>query len=569
MSATISRLTGTIITPAAQLPSRIDIAIMGSGAAGLVAAVRAADSGAQVVVLEKADLLGGTTAIGGGVMWLPATRCAADAGYSDSPAAAAAYLRAATGGRLGDEEIETYLGGASRVADYLLERTRVALRPLARPDYRSDWPGATRGGRSLDNEPFDVSVVPGLGEVIRPSSYFPPLSMAERDALDGRAPDPGLLAERRAAGVRTMGGALVASLVATALDRGVLFSTGSRVTGLDRLDAAGDDEWAITLGGDTHRIVATSIVIASGGFEWDTELQRAFLPHSVTPISAPSNTGDGLRLGLRAGAAVSEMTTFWGVPVITPPDQSIDGLPSGRMGNVEMTLPGSITVNQDGRRFVNEALNYHDASRVFGSIDPHRLTPSGDPAWLVCDSRYRERYPIAGITADEDVSWIVTAPTLTELATRIGVDAAGLASQVAQFNADARTGADRQFSRGSTPQDRFLGDDAVTPNPCLAPIDTPPFSAVRIHCGTLGTSGGLAVDARGRVLDHSGGPIPGLFAAGNASATMFRGAYPGGGATLGSAVVRAFAVGEGLAERHRHLKTAPIAPDLASEEAPR
>ena len=535
-----------ITTPLDALPDRADVIVVGSGAAALTAAVRAADSGARVIVLEKAALLGGTTAVGGGVIWAPATPLSARAGYADSRDAALAYIAAAAP-RLSEAEVARFVDGAVSVVDYLQSRTRVDLVPLARPDYRLEWPGASRGGRSLDNAAFDVASVPGLGAAIRPSSYFPRLTMAERDALDGRPADPALLAERDAAGVRTMGGALVASLLVSALDRGVVVAAEARVTGLER---AADPGWRLTVGDGSRTLTAAHVVIASGGFEWSPELQRAYLPHPVTPISAPSNEGDGLRLGLAAGAAVEEMTTFWGVPVITPDGQEIDGRPSGRMGNVEMTLPGSITVGATGRRFVNEALNYHDASRAFGAIDPRRLAAFGDPAWLVFDQRFRDRYPVAGSDAGTTPDWIRTGATVAELAADIGVDPAGLAAQIDEFNADAASGRDRAFQRGETPQDRFLGDATVIPNPCVRPLDTAPFFAVRLRCGTLGTSGGLSTDAHGRVLGHDGTPLPGLYAAGNAAASVFRGAYPGGGATLGSAVVRAFAAGEHIAASH-------------------
>lgn len=531
-----------IVTPVAQIEDRADVVVIGSGAAGLTTAVRAADSGARVIVLEKAELLGGTTAVGGGVSWLPASRLGAEAGYADSAEQARSYIVAATGGRLSEEEVDWYVEQAPRAAAYLHDETRVTLVPLARPDYRMEWPGATQGGRSLDNAAFDVGAVPGLREAIRPSSYFPLLTMAERDGLDGRAPDPELLRGRAEDGVRTMGGALVASLLVSALDRGAIVAAGARVTGLERDAESG---WIVTVNDGERRIDAGSVVIASGGFEWNPELQRAFLPHPVTPISAPSNEGDGLRLGLAAGAAVDEMTTFWGVPVITPTGQLLDGRQSGRMGNVEMTLPGSITVGADGRRFVDEALNYHDVSRVFGSIDPHRLAQAGEPAWLVFDRAFLDRYPVAGAT--EPTDWMVEAASLAELAEAIGVDPAGLTAQVERFNADAETGVDTEFGRGGTPQDRFLGDDSVTPNPCLRPLGTAPFYAVRLRCGTLGTSGGLATNRHGQVLGHDGEPIAGLYAAGNAAASLFRGAYPGGGATLGSAIVRAFSTGEHLA----------------------
>ncbi|MET3932422.1 putative oxidoreductase [Arthrobacter sp. OAP107] len=276
-------------------------------------------------------------------------------------------------------------------------------------------------------------------------------------------------------------------------------------------------------------------------------LRRAFLPFPVTPISAPSNEGDGLELGLKAGAAVADMTAIWGVPVISEASHEYDGVRSGRMGNVEMTLPGSITVNAAGKRFVNEALNYHDACRVFASVDPLTGRQQNNPAWLVFDAAYLAKYPVAGSGAGSPAAWMTAADSLDQLAGKVGIDPVGLAATVSRFNADASEGVDTEFHRGATPQDRFLGDAANTPNPCLAPLATAPFYAVRISAGVLGTSGGLDTDFNGSVLDRRRQPLPGLYAAGNVSAGVFRNNYPGGGATLGSAITRAFAVGEHLA----------------------
>lgn len=532
-----------ITTPLNELPRDVDVAVIGSGAAGLTAATRSADAHDRVVVLEKASLLGGTTAVGGGVIWAPANPLAAEAGFEDSRQAALDYVDAATDGRLTQAETAWYVDTASAAVDYLHTNTQVSLTPLARPDYRLEWPGATQGGRSLDNNAFDVGAVPGLRKTLRPTSYFPLLTMAERDDLNGAAADPELLDQRAEAGVRTMGGALVASLLMSALDRNVSIAVNAPVTALDR----GDDERWHLITGDGTEIITDRVVIASGGFEWSPALQNSFLSQSVTPISAPSNEGDGLELGLRLGCAVSDMTTFWGVPVIAAPDQTYDDKQSGRMGNVEMTLPGSITIGADGRRFLNEALNYHDASRIFSAIDPHRLQPHGSPAWLIFDRRYLDSYPVAGSTPGQPTDWMTEAASIEELAGRIGVDAAALTEQVERFNIDADSGVDTQFGRGSAPQDRFLGDANIGPNPCLQALRTAPFYAVPIHNGTLGTSGGLKADDHGRVVDFNEEPIPGLYTAGNVAASVFHGAYPGGGSTLGSAVVRAFAAGSHIA----------------------
>lgn len=549
--------TRSVLTPAEELAAAYDVVVAGSGAAGLVAAVRAADAGLSVLVAEKAALLGGTTAAGGGVMWAPNNHLAGDAGFSDSHDRAVAYLTEAAGHVLSAEEIDWYVRTAPRAVEYLTSNTRVSMTPIARPDYHLEWNGAADGGRGLDNNAFDPSDYPGLAEAIRPSSYFPLLTMTERDELNGRAADPELLAKRAATGVRTMGGALVGRLLASALDRGVHMVAEAPVEDLVRTG----NGWTVTIGTGTgttgagtgsRTVAAPAVVLASGGFEWNPRLRRAFLPFPVTPISAPSNEGDGLELGLKAGAAVADMTAIWGVPVISAPAHQYDGRQSGRMGNVEMTLPGSITVNAAGKRFVNEALNYHDACRVFASVDPHTGRQQNNPAWLVFDSAYLSKYPVAGSTPGSPAEWMTSAGTVEELAGKLGIDPAGLSDTVARFNADAAAGVDTEFHRGATPQDRFLGDSGNTPNPCLAPLAAGPFHAVPISAGVLGTSGGLDTDFDGRVLDRNRRPIPGLYAAGNVAASVFRNNYPGGGATLGSAITRAFAAGEHLAKRSGH-----------------
>ncbi|GAA1196096.1 FAD-dependent oxidoreductase [Prauserella alba] len=533
--------------------SHYDVVVAGSGAAGLTAALGAATAGLSVLVAEKDERLGGTSAVGGGVIWAPGNHLMADAGFTDSPADARAYLAAGSDGRMSDDEIDSYVRTAPEAVRALCGYG-VRMRPLARPDYHPEWAGAARG-RGLDQDPFDPRPWSGLSDLLRPPTYLPLISMSERDGLAGRAPDPGLLERRRAERVRTMGGALVGRLVVAAIERGVDLVAGSPVSELERTG----DGWALTVG--STRVTAGAVTLASGGFEWSPALRQAYLPFPVTPISAPSNTGDGLHLGLAAGAAVAEMTSVWGVPVIAPPSAVYDGMPSGRMGNVEMTMPGSITVNAAGRRFVNEATNYHDLNRAFGTVDPATGRHANAPAFLVFDRTYAERYPVAGSPPDSE-PWISRSADLASLARTIGVDPDGLLDTVASFNEHARDGEDPQFGRGASQQDRHLGDPAVTPNPCLAPLEVPPFYAVPVHAGVLGTAGGLATDRDGRVLDHDGVIMDGLFAAGNCAATLFKDAYPGGGATLGSAVVRAYRAGARLS-----LDLNPSADRPASEVA--
>lgn len=517
----------------------VDVAVVGSGAAGLVAACRAADGGKSVVVLEKADLLGGTSAVSGGVMWMPNNHLMGD-DFPDSREAALAYLAASTGGTVPTATLHWYVATSGEAVRWLDSDTRVRLTTLPRPDYHTDWPGAARG-RGLDNLPFEGSEFPGLTARIRPPTYFPSITMTERDAMAAGGIDNELVTRREAEGTRTMGGALIAALVASAEDRGIKIRAGFAVDGLRR-DRRG---WVLSGAGGT--ITARAVVLASGGFEWNRRLQEAFLPNPVIPISAPSNTGDGLELGLAAGGAVTAMRAVWGVPVLQDPAHVYDGRPSGRMANVELTLPGSIMVNGSGRRFVNEAVNYHDLNKIFRAVDPNTGGYAHIPAWMVVDTRYLSRYSIGGTPVGQVPSWAVSADTIEGLAQACGIPTTGLAATVAEFNTFAAAGHDPLFGRGASAADRYLGD-ARQPHPCLAALTEGPFHAIPIRPGTLGTCGGLVTDENGRVLDRRGRPVGELFAAGNVAATVFDDAYPGGGATLGSAITRAYAVGRALAE---------------------
>lgn len=534
--------TAPLLSTVSSWPKQLDLLVIGSGCAGLTSALVAAHGGASVAIIEKAPHLGGTTAAGGGVMWAPNNHLMGKRGYTDSVEAATDYIRASTKGKLSEEESRWYIENSSAAVRFLDDNTRVDYVPLARPDYHGGLPGNTDGGRGLDHKPFDPSVIPGLKEVVRQPTYLPLISMDERDQLHGTAPDPTLLEERAAAGVRTMGGALASALIASAWDVGIHIANNSAATALTKTDSG----WAVEVENTT--INATNVVIASGGFEWSKQLTNTLLKFPITPISAPSNTGDGLKLGMSVGAAIAETSDIWGVPVITAHGATYDGISSGRMGNVEATLPGSIVVNKKGQRFVNEALNYHDFSRVFANIDPDTAEFANLPAYLVMDADFVSKYPVAGNPVfdreEEAPEWMVRAGSIDKLAQQLGVDAQGLQATVEKFNADAQRGEDTLFGRGSAEEDRHLGDPKNEPNPCLAPLTKGPFYAIELHPGVLGTAGGIETNLNGQVVDWEGNAIAGLYAAGNCSATVFKDAYPGGGATIGSAITRAYAVGQ-------------------------
>jgi 3-oxosteroid 1-dehydrogenase len=279
------------------------------------------------------------------------------------------------------------------------------------------------------------------------------------------------------------------------------------------------------------------VVLASGGFEKNLEMRERY---QRAPIStewttgAPSNTGGGITAAMAVGAAVDLMDDAWWGPSIP--------LPSGPWFCLaERNLPGSIIVNSAGRRFMNEALPYVEATHAI--YEGEATGVSHVPAWMVIDQRYRNRYLFAGLGPRQPFPghWyksgvVVKAGTLAGLAEKIGVPAEALEATVERFNGFARTGVDEDFHRGESAYDKYYSDPKVTPNCSLHTIDQAPYYAVKIVPGDLGTKGGLVTDERARVLRADGSVIEGLYAAGNCSSAVMGNTYAGPGATIGPAM---------------------------------
>ena len=535
------------------MSEQTDVIVLGSGAAGLTAALAAHESGAKVRVIERFDRVGGTSAVSGGVIWVADNPRQRAAGMADSRAEALAYFRSLDHGDLRADVLEAFVDRGPEAIAFLENIDALQVSVLAGyPDYYLGRPGAKLEGRALDH---DLFALPELGEwAARIFAIEEPKPMMLREtALGGGSGvvPPEELHRRIAANERGFGQAMIARLLRACLVRGIepelgvttkrLIVEQGRVTGIEG-ERAGQPFALHANGG---------VIVATGGFEWDADLRRTFLRGPAdTPASPPTARGDGLALAMAAGAKLGNMTSAWWAPTLAPPgDRWATGEQRAAPVLIERTVPHSLMVNRAGQRFCNEAANYSALAGAFHAFDPQSYAYPNQPAWLVFDAQYRTRYPVGTVMPGDPLpDWIASAATLGELAAKIGVDEAGLAATVERFNRNARNGHDPDFARGTSAYDHFYGDRSrhgaeVT----LGPLEQAPFFAVEIHSGTLGTNGGPQTDATARIVGHSGAPIPGLFGAGNVIASPTGGVYAGAGGTLGPALTFGYIAGRSAA----------------------
>jgi succinate dehydrogenase/fumarate reductase flavoprotein subunit len=565
-----------------------DVVVVGSGAGGLTAALTAATLGSRVLLAEKTAYFGGGCAVSGGVVWIPQNSPMARLGISDTTAAARQYLRKVVGGRARWDLIDAFLATGPAMVDFLHGRTSARLVPRSlAPDYYAEEEGAATGGRMLDPAVFDGRVLGPLFPKLRvplPSfMLFGGMMVAKADiaALLKCHKSAAALRHtvklvfryamdrlRHTRGTRlVVGNALAATLLKAASEAGVTLWSESSVTSLIR---ERDRVTGVTLmrAGEARRVQALrGVILATGGAPGDAEFARAHIPfselhHSMAPAS---NVGDGIRLGLTAGGRLDDVNrdnAFW-TPVSILHRADGSKLKFAHL-ITDRQKPGLIAVNHAGRRFTNESASYHDFVAAMHSS--HRTEPT-IPAYLICDARFLRRYGLGLVRPGPSrkagyirAGYLLKASSIEDLARRLGIPAAALAGEIAANNQYAITGVDLDFGRGSSAYQRYLGDPERGPNPCIGPIDRPPFYAVRVFPGDIGTSLGLRTDAQARVLDARDLPIAGLYACGNDMNSVMAGTYPSGGITLGPAMTFGYLIGKTLAADNpaEALATAPM-----------
>ena len=543
-----------------------DLLVAGAGPGGMTAALVAATEGLEVIVCEKAEQAGGTGATSAGTLWIPGNRQSRDAGFDDSPEDAAKYLDSLIGDDRTSAHRRAYLHDGPDVIDYLMEKTDVQFMPCGpHPDYRNNVAGAALSGRAIIARNFDGRVLGRDFARVRPPipefMVFGGMMVGKIDItkLLGRFQSvgnfvfsAGLLLRymtdrlRFRRGTRlTMGNALVARLFYSLKKRDVPVLFGAPIGEFIR-----DGEVVIgavieTSDGPKRIRARKGVVLATGGFAHNPKYREAFMPSAVPvySLAADGNTGDGMALAEAANAAIDseshQSSGFWTPVSVTKRADGSTGLFPHLV--MDRAKPGLVAVNAAGRRFVNEGASYHDF--VEAMYRSHE-TVNTMPAWLVCETAFIRKYGLGVIyPATRNLSthiksgYVTVADNLEELAAGIGVDAAGLADTVARHNRFAVDGTDEDFGKGDLELNRFNGDPAHTPNPCLAPIETPPFAAMAVWPAEIGCSVGIATNPACQVLNAESQPIPGLYACGNDMGSVMSGAYPGPGTTLGPAIV--------------------------------
>ena len=562
----------------AQEDITVDVLVVGTGASGMATAVTAASQGLKVLVVEKEARYGGTTARSGGWLWIPGTRLATEQGIVEPEGAAKAYLKHETTTHFDEKRVDAFLEYGPKAIDFFTRNTCVQFdMPAVFPDYHAEATGGQPGGRSMVTRPFNghelgkrikqlapplpeltvFGMMLGSGPEIKhfmrafksPTSFVYVAKRLTKHFFDVLGNGRGMML--------TNGNALAGRLAKAGMDLDIPVWLSSPVKKLI-VEFDGVAGAVVEHEGKTIRVLAKrGVVLACGGFPHDIERRKQLFPHAPTgkehySPSPESNTGDGLRLAESVGGRVDPTIPHAAAWVPTSVTTRKDGSRGVMPHFIDRAKPGVISVTAKGKRFTNEGNSYHDFVQAMVKAC------EGEPevsAWLLCDHKVLRNYGL-GCVAPAPLpigrhlrsGYLKRGATVGELAREIGIAPSTLEATVAEFNAAAKTGEDPAFGKGSKAYNRYQGDALVTPNPCVAPLESGPYYAIKLVVGDIGTFAGLVTDEKTRVLDSAGKPIKGLYAVGNDAASVMGGNYPGAGITLGPALTFGYVAAMQLAK---------------------
>ncbi len=545
-----------------------DVLIVGSGGGGMTAALVAKKAGLDVIVIEKTQYYGGSTALSGGGVWIPNNYLLEKKGINDSMEKARTYMDNTVGDRVPSEFKEAYLVNAPKMIDWLRQNTKAKFLFVPNySDYHPERPGGIPRGRALEAKPFNGRKLKKDLNNLNALPYDVPLGISftineyhnlgmimstwagKWTALKaGMRAIFGLLIRYRHL---TLGNALIGRLRKSMQDDNIplWLNTPFEDLILEKDKVVG--VIAKKEGSDIRIKVEKGVIFAAGGFPHNLEMREKYHPKPITTEWTSAhfgNTGDAILSGMKHGAAVDLMDDAWWGPSSAPPEEP----PFFHVG--ERGYPGGIMVNKAGKRFTNESASYvvvvHDMYEKHSEEIPHV------PCYFIFDHRFKSKYMFGlvfpGMKFPEkyfESGYIKTAETLEELAKKIDVNAQNLNDTVKRFNDFAKTGKDQDYGRGDSAYDQYYGDPKVKPNPNLFPLEKPPFYAVEFVPGDLGTKGGLVTNEHAQVLRKDGTIIEGLYAVGNSSSSVMGNSYPGPGATVGPTMTFGYVAAKHISEK--------------------
>ncbi len=534
----------------------VDVLVVGSGAGGLTAAITAHEYGGNVLVIEKSDMYGGTSATSGGGIWIPCNHLMAVHGETDTPEAALDYLKACVGDDVSEDRLKAYVAKAPEMLSFMENKSDVKFVATPYADYFPDKPGGKEGYRTLDPLPISATK---LGKEFfnmrppHPQTIFGGFTITVNEAKKIITRSAGwkwimmklMISYRLDIAMRMkskrhrrlcLGNALVGRCLTSVFKRKIPVWRNAPLKSLVTKDGVVTGAIVTKDGRDVQVNTKRGVILAAGGFESNADMRKEHLPEPTDTkwSAAPgTNMGEAHRAAADVGANWTLMDAAWWGPSVRLPHND-----RSRVLFAERALPGIYIVNEHGERFLNEAGSYDVVGR---QLQAHPKT-----SWVIFDRRARVKYgigPLYPTAVHPDSKWtddikavVKKADTIAELAVMMGVDADGLqdtADKVAKYS---ETGVDEDYGSGGNAYDRYYGDPTIEPNPCLAPLAKAPFYAFPVYPGDIGTKGGVDVDVNAQALDKNGTPLVGLYATGNTASSVMGHSYPGAGSTIGPAM---------------------------------